>query len=123
MLQVILYLLKMFHILFVIFIQLAPYIISNVYIFCFIILINMLIVTQWYINNGHCVITQLEYYIDDIIKSKESKNDSIKYKKSSILENTLLKIFPFLTDNMVNYIIAFAPLLSTIICLFKIMYI
>ena len=119
MLQVILYLLKIFHILFVIFIQIAPYIISNVYIFCFIILINMLIVTQWYINNGHCIITQLEYHIDDMIKSKE-KNDSIKYKKSSILENTLLKIFPFLTDNMVNYIIAFGPLFSTIMCLFKI---
>ena len=120
MLHVLLYLLKISHIIFIMFMQLTPFIVSNTYILCFIVLINILVVTQWYINDGFCILTQLEYYIDDVIKSKELKNDSIKHKKSSILENTLLKIFPFLTDKMINCIIALGPSISTMVCLIKI---
>ena len=109
-----LFIIQFLHSLLIMFEFFGPYFFNDNNILAFLILLNILIVTQWYIFKK-CILTDLE--------SSLGATSSYSYKdgssKSFISHN--LEQITGLNEDIVNYIFILVPLINTGVCLYKIL--
>ncbi len=108
---VLLYLLKIVHLLIMCFVLFGPHVSNNPLWLMSIIFINMVIVSMWYIY-GYCFMTDIENYLRPPEDVDPSQN------KSFIL-TTVEAYLPYLNKTLIEKIVSSIPGMVTCICLVK----
>ena len=104
------YLVKTLHCLLPIILLIGPFVLGIKYLL-FLLVINIYIVTGWYLY-GKCWLTDVEH----ILNPDQNKTNTKKSFITIAIENQL----PFIDDKILLKLISSVPLLSTIICVFRI---
>lgn len=106
---ILLYLIKFIHLLIMFFVVIGPFFIKNQSLLLLIILINIFIVTGWYLY-GYCFLTDIENSLNPSpLVNKENK---------SFITSTIEKNLPFISDKHMHNMLSSIPFLSTLICSF-----
>jgi hypothetical protein len=85
-----------------------------------IIILNIVIVTSWRIH-GHCFLIDIEEYLENKkLKQNNTKKQLNNPHKVGTFSQTILNEFPFIKPTNLKLVFSFIPLMSTIICLSKI---
>lgn len=97
------------HLIIMLLTTIGPYIIKDKLWLLIIILINMIIVTGWYLY-GYCFLTDIENALNPSEKNTKEK---------SVITRTVEKFIPFLNEKQANTMWNCFPLISTSVCLYK----
>ena len=108
-----LYLVYVFHIFIMSLVTIGPIFLKNKNLLLLIILINIFVVTGWYLY-GYCFFTDIEnaLHINNNIKNNSDEN-------KSFITIIFQKYFPFISDNNLHILLSIIPFLSTFICCIK----
>lgn len=107
---ILLYLIKIIHLFVMFLVVIGPLFIKNPLLLLLIIVINIFIVTGWYLY-GYCFLTDIE-------NSLSRGNLANKEKKKSFITSTIEKYVPFITEKHMHNLLSIVPFLSTLICSF-----
>jgi hypothetical protein len=117
---ILLYLVYVFHIFIMSLITIGPIFLKNKNVLLLIILINIFVVTGWYLY-GYCFFTDIEnallYKNNHTNHTNHTNNNSEENK--SFITIILQKYFPFISDKNLHIILSIIPFLSTFICCIK----
>jgi hypothetical protein len=108
---VLLYLVKIIHLLMMCFILFGPYVSNHPLWLMSIIWFNMGVVSMWYIY-GYCFITDIENFL----RPPEEIDPS---QTKSFITTTVETYLPFLNKTLIEKIISSIPCMVTCICLVK----
>ena len=103
------YLVKLLHLAIAFLVIVGPFVIKNIFWLLLIIVINIIIVSGWYLY-GYCFCTDIENMLDG--------SNSIKTNKSFITELTENNIS--LNKKQIHIFMSIIPLLSSIVCVVNI---
>lgn len=112
--QILLYLIFVLHWIIVSITVIGPFIFSNNRILCFIIVLNIFVVTQWYLY-GYCFLTDIEKYLQPETPSLDNTNDN-----NGFITILVQKYIQVLDEKTVAQILGCVPFFSTTICCIKI---
>lgn len=109
------YLIRIFHIMYLVFSIIGPYIFNDIKILIFLVLVYLFTITQWYLFNS-CLLTDIEY--------KLSNEKKTKYKDGS---DKSFMVYFFeknfnIDEKVLFYIFTLIPVFNSVICLIKIYY-
>ena len=108
--------LQFFHVCIVFVVIFFPIIFRNILLLCFILIMNIFIVTQWHLH-GYCFITDLENYL----RPKSEEIDvSLNKDNNSFITIFFQQYFTMIDEKTVTNIICTIPFISTTICCIKI---
>ena len=111
---VLLYLLRLVHLIIMCYVLFGPFLSNHPLWLMSIILINMGIVSLWYIY-GYCFMTDLENYVCPPLPKQVEENVSNQSFISIFVETWL----PFLDKRIIQLIISALPAFLTLFCLIK----
>lgn len=114
--QILLFILKIFHILYSIFIVVSPYIFNDIKILLFLILLYILTLGQWYLFN-RCLLNDLEELLSGSNKIIYSNGSSKSFMTYFFEKNF------HIDEKILFYFFTLIPIFNSIVCLFKIYYI
>jgi hypothetical protein len=95
-------------------VTIGPFYIKNTLLLLIIILLNIFIVTGWYIY-GYCFCNDIENHLT---KNKTTETAEKENTKKSFVTILFEKIFPFIDENYIHNLLSVIPFFSTIICCF-----
>jgi hypothetical protein len=92
----------------------GPLFIRNTFYLLLIIILNILIVTGWYLY-GYCFCTDIENGLSNNEKNKEKNKENTK----SFITLAIEKQFSFIDEKYIHNLISTVPFISTVMCCFS----
>lgn len=112
---ILLNLIYLIHIFIVFLVVIGPFLITNIFYLLLIIILNIIIVTGWYLY-GYCFCTDIENGLsNNTIKNKKNKEET-----KSFIIIAIEKQFSFIDEKYIHNLISTVPFISTLICCFTI---